>query len=181
MKLLVGLGNPGAQYSKTRHNIGFMLIENIVGKLHMEKKFNCLYGNIGNILFAMPQTYMNRSGDAVQQIMNFYKISINDLIVVHDDIDLELGRIKVKIGGGNGGHNGLKSIDQNVGINYLRIRLGVGRPQYCDVASYVLQNFRQEELSIVDKMLGFISANLGDLTKDNLSQNEINIFLNKYQ
>jgi PTH1 family peptidyl-tRNA hydrolase len=181
MKLLVGLGNPGSEYSKTRHNIGFMLTDKIANGRPMKQKFNCIYANIDNLIIAMPQTYMNRSGEAIGQIMRFYKITIDNLIVVHDDIDLDLGKIKIKRGGGNGGHNGLKSIDQNIGNNYVRIRLGVGRPHNYDVANYVLENFKSDELPVVEKMINFITQNLENLTRDNLSQDDIGKILNGYK
>jgi PTH1 family peptidyl-tRNA hydrolase len=181
MKLLVGLGNPGFEYSKTRHNIGFMVTNKIIQETKVNKKFNCIVGNIGNLVIAMAQTYMNRSGEAIGQVMRFYKINIDNLIVVHDDIDLELGKIKIKRGGGNGGHNGLKSIDQNVGNNYLRIRLGVGRPSHGNVSNYVLEKFTIEELPRVEKMIKFTIENLDKLTIDNLSQNDIGKLLNDYK
>ena len=181
MKLLVGLGNPGPEYEKTRHNIGFMFIEKLAAGSSFQKKFNCLYTTINGLIMAMPQTYMNKSGEALQQIMKFYKIPLENLYVVHDDIDLELGKIKIKIGGGNGGHNGLKSIDQHLGANYMRVRLGVGRPQYGNVSDYVLQNFRQDELPLVEKMINFVSDNISDLIKNNASQDDIGRLLNRYK
>lgn len=180
MKLFIGLGNPGVEYIKTRHNIGFMLVEKIGQKFHFEKKFNALIYLTNNMILAKPQTYMNKSGEAIERICKFYKINLNNIYVVHDDIDLELGRIKIKIGGGSGGHNGLKSIDQHIGSNYIRIRLGIGRPQYGNVAHYVLENFRQNELSLIEKMLNFISSNIEDLMKSECTPDLISRFLSKY-
>jgi len=181
MKLLVGLGNPGVKYEKTRHNIGFMFIEKITNKMPFQKKFNVLYRLQDKLILVMPQTYMNNSGEAIGQIMRFYKIPIKHLYEIHDDIDLRLGQIKIKIGGGNGGHNGLKSIDKHIGVNYMRIRLGVGRPENGNVADYVLQNFQQDELLLVEKMLNFINLNLQALTQDNISQDEIGKLINQYK
>lgn len=181
MKLLVGLGNPGTEYEKTRHNIGFMLIEKIALGLSFQKKFNSIYTINNGLILAMPQTYMNKSGESIQQIMRFYKIPIESLYVVHDDIDLELGKIKIKIGGGNGGHNGLKSIDQHIGANYVRIRLGIGRPQYGNVSDYVLQNFRQDELSLVNKMINFMSENIDNLLDQKFSMDLVSSLLSKYK
>lgn len=181
MKLLVGLGNPGIQYERTRHNIGFMFIEKFSNGLSFQKKFNALYRIQDELILVMPQTYMNKSGEAVQQIMRFYKIPIKNLYVIHDDIDLQLGKIKVKIGGGNSGHNGLRSIDQHIGSNYMRIRLGVGRPENCNVSDYVLHNFRQDELLLVGKMINFIGDNISDLLKDNILQDDIGKLMNHYK
>ena len=180
MKLFIGLGNPGIEYMKTRHNIGFMLIEKIAQKLHFQKKFNSLFCLANGMILAMPQTYMNKSCEAIARICRFYKINLDDVYVAYDDIDLELGKIKIKIGGGSGGHNGLKSIDQHIGPNYMRIRLGVDRPQYGNIADYVLQNFRQDELPLVEKMLNFISSNSEDLMKSDNTPDAINRFINRY-
>ncbi len=181
MNLLVGLGNPGDQYSKTRHNIGFMVIEKMTRRVQLQKKFSSFYTIHDGIILVMPQIYMNKSGESVGQISRFYKIPTTNIFVIHDDIDLKLGKIKVKIGGGNGGHNGLKSIDQHIGSNYIRIRLGVDRPYYEDVADYVLQNFKQDELPLVEKMINFVIENISDLIKNNISQDEIGKFLGKYK
>jgi PTH1 family peptidyl-tRNA hydrolase len=180
MKLFVGLGNPGVEYIKTRHNIGAVLVEKIAQNLHFQKKFNSLICVNNGMILAMPQTYMNRSGEAIEQICRFYKLNLANIYVAHDDIDLQLGKIKIKIGGGSGGHNGLKSIDQHIGANYIRIRLGVGRPQYGNVADYVLQNFRQDELSLVEKMLDFISNNIEELMKVDDKSDTISRILSKY-
>ena len=180
MKLFIGLGNPGVEYAKTRHNIGFMLVKKIAQQLNFHKKFNCLICIMDNVILTMPQTYMNNSGEVIGRISRFYKININNIYVSHDDIDLALGKIKIKIGGSSGGHNGLKSIDQYIGSNYMRIRLGVGRPQYGNVSDYVLQNFKEDEISLIDKMLNFITNNFDDLIKCDHSTDSINRLLNKY-
>ncbi len=135
MLLCVGLGNPGQQYLMTRHNIGFMAIDTIANSYdfpifkkkfqaeYCERKFDAI--SVGLI---KPQTYMNLSGAAVQSAMAFYKLKLEQLLVIHDDLDLIPGQVKVKLGGGTGGHNGLKSIDQAIGNNYWRLRLGIGHP-----------------------------------------------------
>jgi PTH1 family peptidyl-tRNA hydrolase len=182
MKLIVGLGNPGQEYLKTRHNIGFMVIDAIIKKsfCNAAKKFNSMYCKLNEqLICVMPQTYMNNSGIAVQSFCRFFKIKTEDVIVIHDDIDLELGKIKIKVGGGNGGHNGLKSIDTQIGLNYLRIRLGIGRPT-SSTADYVLQNFTKLELEFVEKMIVFVSENIAILTKQTVSANEISRFLSDY-
>jgi len=180
MRLFIGLGNPGIEYMRTRHNIGFMLVEKIAEKINFHKKSNSFISMMDGVILAMPQTYMNKSGEAIGQIARFYKIDITNIYVAHDDIDLELGKIKIKIGGGSGGHNGLKSIDQHIGPNYMRIRLGIGRPQYGNVSDYVLQNFKENEVYLVEKMLNFIKNNFDDLIKCDHITDRIGHLLNKY-
>ena len=155
MKLIVGLGNPGIQYQFTRHNVGFMVVDEIFyhhfSASDWKKKFNGLAAsgeiNGQKILLLKPETFMNLSGKAVLSACSFLKIGPADIIVIHDDIDLEIGKIKVKVGGSSAGHNGIKSIDSAIGTEYHRIRVGVGRPTtQMDIADYVLSNFSKEEL-----------------------------------
>ena len=155
MFLLVGLGNPGSKYQYTKHNFGFLLADEIAKNFKLTllgNKFGrqILAGTISNqkVLLIKPQDYMNNSGEAVLSIATFYKIPPEKIIVFHDDLDLKLGRIKAKIGGGNSGHNGLKDIDNRIGKNYVRIRLGIGRPENkeYEIADYVLSKFSNEEL-----------------------------------
>lgn len=159
MYLLVGLGNVGKEYEKTRHNYGFLLIDNIISHfnfIYQGKKFKSEYfvGKIANhkIIALKPQTFMNLSGYAVLEAVNFFKIPLQNVIILHDDIDLSFGKIKYKIAGGCGGHNGLKSIDEIVGNNYARIRLGIGRPinLSIEIADYVLTKFSKEESTFID-------------------------------
>lgn len=148
MTLIVGLGNPGAAYEKNRHNIGFMVVDHLVGLI---KASNVTKASFQGELFKSdkihllkPTTYMNLSGRSVLAVKQFYKIE--KLIVIHDDIDLEFGSLRFKIGGGNGGHNGLKSIDSLLGREYIRVRMGVGKPEHKGmVADYVLSDFSEEE------------------------------------
>lgn len=184
MYLIVGLGNIGREYEKTRHNFGFLLLNQIVedyGFSAQSKNFKSeiFIGEIdGNKIIAIkPQTFMNRSGISVSQIANFYKIETKNIIVLHDDLDLELGRIKVKIGGGNAGHNGLRSIDEMLGKNYLRVRLGIGRPQNSEFATsdYVLGKFSLAELIKVQK----VNEKISDLVCE-LLDGEIEAFMNKF-
>lgn len=135
MLLCVGLGNPGHQYLMTRHNIGFMAIDTILHSYDFpisKKKFQSEYTErkINEFFVGLlkPQTYMNLSGSAVQSALAFYKLKPEQMLVIHDDLDLIPGQIKIKLGGGAGGHNGLKSIDQSIGNNYWRLRLGIGHP-----------------------------------------------------
>jgi len=184
MHLIVGLGNIGREYEKTRHNFGFLLLDQIIedyGFSAQSKNFKSeiFTGEIdGNkVVSIKPQTFMNRSGIAVSQIASFYKIETKNIIVLHDDLDLELGRVKVKVGGGNGGHNGLKSIDEMVGKNYLRVRLGIGRPQNAEFATsdFVLGKFSLEEMQKVGKVNERISDLAGELLEGRLDG-----FMNKF-
>ncbi|HZK86113.1 MAG TPA: aminoacyl-tRNA hydrolase, partial [Desulfosporosinus sp.] len=136
MKVIVGLGNPGPQYAETRHNVGFLLVDLLaeVYTLQFRAKFQGLWteGNVHGerILLLKPQTFMNLSGRSVRELMNFYKIPGNDLLIVHDDLDLPLGKIRLRDQGGAGGHNGIKSILTELGSEkFWRLKLGVGRPR----------------------------------------------------
>ncbi|MCX8000264.1 MAG: aminoacyl-tRNA hydrolase [Leptospiraceae bacterium] len=180
--LLVGLGNPGPKYQNTRHNIGFMIIDELAKEFGIswkdEKKYQHqklkLNENI-NIHFLKPMEYMNLSGSAVVSIINLYKISANNVLVIHDEIDFVFGKIKLKFGGGHAGHNGLKDIIQKLGTNdFHRLRFGVGRPEnsFIDVADFVLSPFKeQEKLELPkliqiskDKILGWIKDSQKKLT-----------------
>lgn len=166
MKLLVGLGNPGADYEKTRHNIGFMAVDAIahrhnflVPKLKFRSEIR--EGMIGGakLLIQKPLTFMNLSGAPVQELCQFYKIPPEAVVVFHDDLDLAFGKIKIKQGGGHGGHNGLKSLDSHLGHNYWRIRLGIGHPGDKDeVTGHVLGTFPLAEREQVGEWLGHIAV-----------------------
>jgi PTH1 family peptidyl-tRNA hydrolase len=183
MFLLVGLGNFGLQYENTRHNYGFLLIDKIISRYNLTyhgKKFSSDFyqGEInGNKIFAIkPQTYMNLSGIAVLEVMSFFKIDINKIIICHDDLDIAIGKIKCKIGGGSGGHNGIKSIDKNIGSNYLRLRLGIQKPidNQFEVADFVLSKFSSEEIKLINDLNDIIASNI-----DYLLARDIPNFLNK--
>jgi PTH1 family peptidyl-tRNA hydrolase len=152
MYLIVGLGNIGEKYQLTRHNVGFMVIDEIIKSLStsniQKSNFHSTLEKLGYDLYSKPTTFMNNSGIAVQAIKEYYKLEIEDIIVIHDDIDLPFGTVKFKIGGGHGGHNGLRSIDAHIGKEYIRVRIGVGKPKDKEnVANYVLDNFTKEELN----------------------------------
>ena len=161
MLLVVGLGNPGAKYANNRHNIGFMAVDEIVRRYSFSKfraKFQgeVAEGNIDGerILALKPKTYMNESGRSVHEAMVFYKLSPEDLVVIHDEIDLIGGKIRVKRGGGHAGHNGLRSIHARIGANYARVRLGVGHPgDKAKVAGHVLKDFAKSEHDWVERMV----------------------------
>jgi PTH1 family peptidyl-tRNA hydrolase len=162
--LIAGLGNPGPKYELTRHNFGFMAVNALLDagsarQLSMGKDaelYNLrLPGIDGELLVIKPMTFMNLSGRAVSYALNYYKLSVEDLVVVHDELDLPLGRLRMKKGGGLAGHNGLKSIAAETGSqDFVRLRLGIGRPQgKIDVSSWVLNAFRPEEREIAEKVL----------------------------
>ena len=152
MTLFVGLGNPGTTYENNRHNIGFKVIDNLVdhyGARDVSKSsFHGILYKANNLLFLKPTTYMNLSGKSVQAIKNFYKIECDSVIVIHDDLDLPFGALRFKKGGGHGGHNGLKSIDSMISKEYIRVRMGIGKPIHkSQVADFVLSDFSVEESS----------------------------------
>jgi len=158
MTLFVGLGNPEATYENNRHNIGFKVVDSLIN--HFKAKDvskNSFYGNLyksNNLLFLKPTTYMNLSGTSLVAVKNFYKIDINNIIVIHDDLDLLFGALRFKKGGGHGGHNGLKSIDKVIGRDYIRARMGIGKPEYkSQVANFVLSNFKRDEMEYLDRWI----------------------------
>ncbi len=155
MRLVVGLGNPGSRYARNRHNVGFMALDAIARRHGFPAFRNRFKGELaeGSIagerrLLLKPQTFMNASGEAVLATMSFYKIPPEDVVVIHDEIDLRPGKLRVKRGGGSAGHNGLRSIDPLIGPDYWRVRIGVGHPGVKElVQPYVLQNFPADEMA----------------------------------
>lgn len=159
MFLIVGLGNPGKEYEDTKHNYGFLLADQLIKNYNLTLKakktnFELFDGEIEGfkVLVLKPLKYMNLSGSPVLEIKNFYKIDLGNVIVLHDDLDVELGKIKVKIGGGHAGHNGLRDMDNKIGKDYPRVRLGIGRPENpgYDVSDYVLSKFKKDEMVEVE-------------------------------
>lgn len=155
MKLIVGLGNPGREYKKTRHNIGFMILDSYLNEVEWKEKFLGLYYTciIKNekVIFLKPQTYMNLSGASVAEIANYFKVDINDILVIHDDLDMEFGRIKIKHLSSSGGHNGIKSITKSLNSDlYCRFKFGIANNKKIDTKDYVLGKFTKEELKYID-------------------------------
>ncbi len=158
LRLIVGLGNPGAEYSETRHNAGFWFCERLArdlgANLARESRFRGLAGNARaeGVWLLLPQTFMNRSGEAVQALMHFYRIEPAEMLVVHDELDLPPGQARLKFGGGLGGHNGLKDISSRLGTqDYWRLRIGIGHPgDRNEVVNYVLKPPRKEEAGEID-------------------------------
>ena len=166
MQIWAGLGNPGGSYALHRHNVGYMAAD-ILAAVHdfgpWQKKFRSLAseGRIGphRLLLIKPQTYMNDSGDAVQQALRFYKLDVDALTAFHDELDLMPMKVKVKIGGGTAGHNGLRSIDACLGPDFRRVRIGVGHPGHKDkVTNYVLGNYAKSEMEPLSDLLAAIAA-----------------------
>jgi PTH1 family peptidyl-tRNA hydrolase len=175
MYLIVGLGNPGNRYKDTRHNIGFMVLEKIARRWEVDlkqKSFNALWnrGKIAdiNILLGMPQTYMNLSGNAVRELLAYFKVDINKLIVIHDDLDLPFGTIRLKTGGGDAGHKGLKSIIACLGsADFMRIGKPFGKQP---VEDYVLQRFGQEESDLLHQSIQIASEATTDIVTSGMQQ-----------
>jgi PTH1 family peptidyl-tRNA hydrolase len=185
MQLIVGLGNPGSGYAGNRHNIGFMVVDAIAkrhGLAPWRRRFQgvAAEGPLAGerVLLLLPGTYMNESGRAVVEAANFYKLGLPDIAVVHDEIDLAPGKVRVKTGGGNAGHNGLRSISSHVGNDYRRVRIGVGHPGDKDlVHGYVLNDFAKSERDWVAALCGVIADNAALLAKgeDASFQNKVHL------
>ena len=174
MLLLVGLGNPNPNNSNNRHNVGFLVIDAINQKFKLSKqkpKFKGLLttGKIDDqkVFAIKPLTFMNNSGVCIKELIDYFKINVKDVFVFHDDMDIDLGKVKVKFGGSSAGHNGIESIDKNIGKNYSRIRIGIGRPKKNTTgADHVLDNFSNDE-----------TENVGEVTKNII--NSITFLINK--
>ncbi len=163
--LVVGLGNPGSEYINTRHNVGFMTVSHLAGadaSWKTEKNARTASVNLDGrrVIFVMPQTFMNNSGLAVGALMAFYKVPLENLVVIHDDMDLPVGAVREKTGGGSAGHNGIKSIDAAVGREYRRIRIGIGHPRdlelKIDPADWVLGKFDDAEFAEIKRAISQI-------------------------
>lgn len=163
LHLIVGLGNPGAEYAKTRHNAGFLLVARLAARWRaswaLEKKFNARVARVeqneSRVLLCEPQTFMNSSGEAVGQLMTFYRVPLKQLLVVVDDADLPLGEIRLRPGGSSGGHHGLESIEQHLGTRgFARLRIGIGRKAGArEITDYVLGRFGSTESELAEKVL----------------------------
>jgi peptidyl-tRNA hydrolase, PTH1 family len=189
MYIFIGLGNPGEKYKTTRHNLGFRVVDMLLEKYkhiasnpwHEEKRLQSLLKTIQlsnqDVLLVKPQTFMNVSGKAVQRVMQEYKGKPTDLFVVYDDLDLQVGEVRIRFGGGSGGHNGVQSIIDEVGEDFYRIRIGIGRPidESVVVEDYVLQEFYSEEKVIVEKVIPQVITMCEDLVKHGYE-----IYMSKY-
>jgi PTH1 family peptidyl-tRNA hydrolase len=185
MLLFVGLGNPGSQYVGNRHNVGFMAVQAIASRHGLSpwrRRFQgvAVEGPIGGerVQLLLPGTFMNESGRAVAEAARFYKLAAGDIVVFHDELDLEAAKVRVKTGGGNAGHNGLRSISAHVGNDYRRVRIGIGHPGVKElVHPYVLSDFAKSERPWVDALRDIIADNAGLLAKgeDSTFQNKVHL------
>ncbi|HTV33848.1 MAG TPA: aminoacyl-tRNA hydrolase [Methylocella sp.] len=174
MLLFVGLGNPGVSYARNRHNIGFLVIDTIARTYQsppFRSRFQGLVGEImlegERVLLLKPQTYMNESGRSAGEAARFFKIDPSRIIVFHDELDLPPGNVRVKRGGGNAGHNGLKSLTEHLGNDYRRVRIGIGHPgDKALVLNYVLSDFAKADAAWVERLCATIAAHAGLLAKD---------------
>ncbi|MBX7145948.1 MAG: aminoacyl-tRNA hydrolase [Alphaproteobacteria bacterium] len=178
MLLIVGIGNPGQKYAHNRHNVGFIIVDEIAKHYvisDFRQRFHalCAESHILNhkILLLKPLTYVNESGRSIQDIAHFYKLSGDQIFVIYDDLDLELGRIKIKKGGSAGGHNGIRSIDNHFGIDYWRIRIGIGHPGHRGlVKNYVLQDFTKAEEEVIASLSKIFIKHLELLLKKDMNK-----------
>ena len=185
MLLFVGLGNPGPNHAGNRHNIGFMAVQAIARRHQLSpwrRRFQgvAVEGNIGNerVLLLLPGTYMNESGRAVAEAANFYKLEPGSIVVFHDEVELPSGKVRLKLGGGNAGHNGLRSISEHVGNDYHRVRFGVGHPGDKNLMErYVLQDFAKSEWPWVEALCDIVADNVELLIegKDSTFQNRVHL------
>ena len=183
MKLIVGLGNPGREYEDTRHNIGFMVVDNFVKANNLgvfTEKFNALLlktkYNDETLIIIKPLSFMNLSGDVVKRVVDYYKIDINDILVIHDDLDMPVGKIKLKLGGSSGGHNGIKDIINKLGNeNFKHLKIGIANDKKIDTKDYVLGKFKDKDKKEI--MFAIYYANL--VLKDYFKY-EFNNLMSKY-
>ena len=176
MLLFVGLGNPTPDSENNRHNVGFKIIDSINKEFSLSKqkpKFKGLLttGNIGSekVYAIKPLTFMNSSGICIRELIEYFKINAEDVVVFHDDLDVEFGKIKAKFGGSSAGHNGIESIDKFIGKDYSRIRIGIGKPKKnIETADYVLQNFDEDESEGIEKISNHINDSISFLVEKKL-------------
>lgn len=175
MKLVIGLGNPGGEYRKTRHNAGFIFLNSFLSKEGIsldKKKFKGEYidyiSSKGNkVIFLEPQTYMNLSGDCVIDFVKYFKIDINDILVIYDDLDIDVGKIRIRSKGSSGGHNGIKSLISRLGSQeFKRVRIGIGKNSNIPVVDYVLSKFNDEEIEILNNQMKTVHNVIEDFIND---------------
>lgn len=182
MKVFVGLGNPGAQYKNTRHNMGFMVVDRICKLFNFNSEREKFEGTLNEgriqnqkVIIFKPLTFVNLSGQAIGAVSRYFNIAIEDIIVFYDELDLPLGKLRGRIGGGAGGHNGIKSCISHLGENFCRIRLGIGHPgDKLLVSNHVLGNFAKSESDLLENWLDEIAKNTPLLLK-----NRLDLFTNK--
>ena len=183
MKLIIGLGNPGKKYELTRHNIGFLIVDKYINEnnLHYKEKFEGLYSEVNiegqKVIFLKPQTYMNLSGNSVKKIVDFFKINIEDILVIQDDLDLDFGKYKLKKNSSSGGHNGIKNIISHLNTqNFLRLKIGILNEHKNDTKEFVLNNFSKEELLLIDKEYEIFKSIINDFIKNKKAEELMNLY-----
>jgi PTH1 family peptidyl-tRNA hydrolase len=182
--LIVGLGNPGPNYEKTRHNIGFMVIDALKARTNASKlnssSFKGELFKFSEHFLLKPMTYMNLSGESIVAVKNFYKIQT--VVVIHDDLDLPFGTLRFKSGGGHGGHNGLRSTDAKISADYIRVRMGIGKPEHKgEVASYVLSDFNEQEQKHLETWIGQCCDAVEELLEKKLEDVSAQYTIKKFQ
>lgn len=180
MKLIFGLGNPGSEYANTRHNIGFIMLDDYIGEYKWSKKFNGLYieKNINGekYVFVKPLSFMNLSGGVVSSFVNYYKVSYKDIIVIHDDLDLPVGKIRIKVNSSAGGHNGVKDIIKSLNTQeFMRIKVGISNNKNIDTKDYVLGNFSKSDLKVIKDIEKEVFEIIENFDYDNIDN-----LMNKY-
>ena len=180
MKMIVGLGNPGKEYEYTRHNIGFIILDQIIDNFVLEKKFQAYIAtkviNQEKCIFVKPTTFMNLSGDAVGKIAKYYDINIKDILIIQDDLDMNFGKIKLKINSSSGGHNGIKSIINTLGTNeFARLKFGISHDRSIDTVDYVLGKFSKEDLTYIKE-----NRNLYEEIITSFVENGVEVTMNRY-
>ena len=182
MKLIIGLGNPGKEYENTRHNLGFMVLDQLANKLNVElskKKFNGLYYQSTEYILLKPQTYMNNSGECIVAFLNYFRIPLDNLLVIYDDIALPLGSFRYRSQGSHGGHNGMKSIIELIGSqNFKRLRVGIGYDQKFFIKDWVLGNFSSSEKEEIRKIFSPLINGLLEWLRENDFERVISRFNN---
>lgn len=183
MKIVLGIGNPGKQYEFTKHNMGFDVIDVIVKKLNLNQKtkFNGIFYeykiNNEKIIFIKPQSYVNLSGEVLIKYINYFNVNLDDILVISDDLDQNIGSFKLRKKGSSGGHNGLKNIEKNIGSNiYKRIKIGISNDKNINTADYVLSAFSKESRQIIDEVI----LNVAGIVIEWINGIDFNILQNKY-
>ena len=180
MKLIVGLGNPGKEYENTRHNIGFFMIDSYLGNVDWKEKFNGLYYQTvifsEKVIFLKPCMYINLSGEVIRKYVDYFKIDISDIFIIHDDLDLDTGMYRLRATGRSAGHNGLKNIEKCLGTQeYKRLKIGISNNKNIDTKDYVLGKISSDDMKEFNNISRTVNSIIEDFVKD-----DFNILMNKY-
>ncbi|HLB95387.1 MAG TPA: aminoacyl-tRNA hydrolase [Patescibacteria group bacterium] len=179
MKIVVGLGNPGAKYQNTRHNVGFMVLEEVANRLEIifrnENFFLSQMAIKDKSIFVKPQTFVNQSGRAVDKIKNYQKVEIENILVIHDDVDLDLGTIRIVRGGSSAGHKGVQSVIEHIGEDFWRLRLGIGKSSHLPTEKWVLEKFLPDEKKILPQIIDRAGTQVLNFLSNHLKEETIKI------